>query len=256
MEEAVGVPAGRELPRDAVLRAPPVLRRARRGPLHLRRRRQPLPRLHAQRDDAHPRPRAPGHHRRRAGAGRERRVVQRPDRLPGRAGEADLRPRAVHRPGALHQLGHRGHALRHQGRAGLHRPAQDREVRGRIPRHPRVRVGQLQPVRWKSSTPSGPTAIPEFPATPPAIMEDVVVLPYNDLARHGAAAARQRRRPGVRHHGAGRVVVRIPAGRPGLPARRPRGDGRSWASFSCTTRCRACGSRPAARRSWSASRPT
>ena len=31
--------------------------------------------------------------------------------------------------------------------------------------------------------PDGPTALPEFPATPPAVMEDVVVLPYNDLAR-------------------------------------------------------------------------
>ena len=31
--------------------------------------------------------------------------------------------------------------------------------------------------------PDGPTSIPEFPATPPGVMEDVIVLPYNDLAR-------------------------------------------------------------------------
>ena len=31
--------------------------------------------------------------------------------------------------------------------------------------------------------PVGPTAIPEFPAMPPAVLDDVVVLPYNDLAR-------------------------------------------------------------------------
>ena len=30
--------------------------------------------------------------------------------------------------------------------------------------------------------PDGPTSIPEFPAMPPAVMDDVVVLPYNDLA--------------------------------------------------------------------------
>ena len=33
-----------------------------------------------------------------------------------------------------------------RARPRVHRPAQDREVRGRLPRHPRVRVCQLQPV--------------------------------------------------------------------------------------------------------------
>jgi glutamate-1-semialdehyde 2,1-aminomutase len=31
--------------------------------------------------------------------------------------------------------------------------------------------------------PDGPSSIPEFPAMPPGVMEDVVVLPYNDLER-------------------------------------------------------------------------
>ena len=226
-EEASRVPARRQLPGDAVLRAVPVLRRTRRRPLRPRRRRQPLPGLHAQRHHAHPGTRAPGHHGRRTGAGREGSVLQRPDRLPSAAREADLRPRAVHRLGTVHELRHRGHAVRHQGRPGVHRKAQDREVRGRLPRHTRVRVGQLQPVSGR--------ARPRRAELDTGVCRDAA----RSHGRRGRAAVqrpgpnrahhpRPRRRPRVRHHGAGRIILRLPAGRPGLPERRPRVDGGAW----------------------------
>src|SRR5580765_562253 len=62
----------------------------------------------------------------------------------GRAGHAPLRAPALGRARALHQLRERGGDDGDQGRAGLDGPAQDRQVRGRLPRLLRLRGGESQ----------------------------------------------------------------------------------------------------------------
>ena len=70
-------------------------------------------------------------------------------------GEADLRPGAVAPAHPLHQYWHRGGDARHQGCAGLHRAAQDRQVRGRLPRRLRLRRGEPGPGPAEAGAPTG-----------------------------------------------------------------------------------------------------
>ena len=57
--------------------------------------------------------------------------------------------------------------------------------------------------------PAGPAAVPEYPGTPPAVLDDVVVLPYNDLDACEAVIRQQGERPGLRYDGAHFVQLRI-----------------------------------------------
>src|SRR5262245_47119924 len=59
-----------------------------------------------------------------------------------RAGGAAVRAAALGRARPIHQLGQRGRDDRDQGRARLHGPPEDREVRGRVPRLVRLRRGE------------------------------------------------------------------------------------------------------------------
>ena len=115
----------------------------------LHRSRQGRPRLGHRRQRVH-RPAdglRPGHPRPRRRAGR--RLRQRAD-AQGRQLLADLGGRGpgdgagqgadrLGRQGPDDRVRHRGHDARDAHRAGLHRPQQDREVRGPVPRRPRLR---------------------------------------------------------------------------------------------------------------------
>ena len=114
----------------------PVVHRPRRRVPDLGRRRQlvhrPAQQLHA----AGARPRAPAHRRgdhadRGSGHGLG---GPRSDRPAGRARRAPLRAHAVHRPGALHQLGHRGGDDGGARRTGVHRQGRDHHAVERVSR--------------------------------------------------------------------------------------------------------------------------
>ena len=199
-------------------RPEPRVRGLRGGPLLLRRGRQPLPRLHAERDQPHHGPRQPHRRRshRRAGGTGDR--LRRPEREGDAPGAHPVREGAVARQGALRELRHRGHAQRDSRRPHLHRQAQDRQVLRRVPRLARVRLRQREavdrPVRTRRS--SGDAGVPR-PASEPAGGRGRPSLERPRDMRADRPA--QRERPRLRDHGAHRL-------HPGLPAdaaRFPRG---------------------------------
>ena len=124
-----------------------LLRGSRGRPLRLRRRRQPLPRLHAERHDPHRRPRQPHGDRGPRRADPQGDGLQHADRGAGPGREAPLRPHPLARHDPLHELGDRGDAHGHPRGLGIHGQAEARQVRGRLPRRPRACGGQRQAAR-------------------------------------------------------------------------------------------------------------
>ena len=139
---ARGVPRRRHARPHATLALSDLRARGPRLPHH-RRGRRGADRLHQQLHGPALRPLAPGHRRGGGEAGRALHVAHARDRERDRAGRADLRAGAVAPAHPLHQYRHRGGDARHQGRASLHRAAQDRQVRGRLPR--RLRLCRSEP---------------------------------------------------------------------------------------------------------------
>ena len=127
-------------------------------------------------------------------------------RAAGRA----LRPADV----AVHQLRHRGDDGRHPRRPWRHRPGEDRQGRGRLPRPPRrgddldeaaARRGRAgRRARRRCRRP---------PASPRRCSADTIVIPYNDPEALERVLRRRRRR--LLHRRAGDGEHRH------LPARRP-----------------------------------
>ena len=146
------------------------------GAVHLRRRRQALPRLHRLVGADDPRPPPPGGAGGGARGGRRRPLVRRADRARGRARRGDPRARAEHGAGAPGQLGHRSGDERAAPGARRDRAQRDRQVRGLLPRPRRraARQGRLGPgdlrpsdqrrragggraaTRWSSNTTTSP----------------------------------------------------------------------------------------------------
>ena len=73
---------------------------------------------------------------------RQGRQLQPDQRGRGPRGRARVRAHRLGRQGAPDRLGHRGDDARDARRPGLHRPREDREVRGPVPRRPRLRADQ------------------------------------------------------------------------------------------------------------------
>ena len=81
---------------------------------------------------------------------------------------------------AVHELGHRSHDGRNSGRARHHRPAPDREGRGRVPRPPRcgADVDQTAIRNRRSGHCASHRAVDgRFTR---GVLADTVVVPYND----------------------------------------------------------------------------
>ena len=76
--------------------------------------------------------------------GRVGAVVPGPDRARDPPGRDAGPPGAVGREPALHELRHRGDDERRAAGPRVHRPAQARQVRGRLPRHPRLGDGERE----------------------------------------------------------------------------------------------------------------
>ena len=124
-------------------------------------------------------------------------------RDPGRGDQAPLR----RRPGALLELGHRGDHGRDPRRARFHRPREDHQVRGRLPRPSRRRAG----------------------VDPAAARADRRRLRACDRARFGRSAA-------LAGRGDGRRAVQQPRGARGDPgAPRQRRSRRSSSSRCSST---------------------
>ena len=79
--------------------------------------------------------------------------------------------------------GHRGHDARDAHRARLHRPRQDREVRGPVPRRPRLRPDQRRrPTTCPSSaTRTRRSAWPGVAGIPDAVADTIIPARYNNI---------------------------------------------------------------------------
>ncbi len=89
-----------------------------------------------------PRPRASGGHRGGESRGRSRHELRHSESAGSRTRAQNLRMGAVGRKSAHDQQRHRGDHDRHPPRARLHRPGQDHQVRGLLPRPRRFASGQ------------------------------------------------------------------------------------------------------------------
>ena len=118
------------------------LRRSRRGRSRLGHGRQRVRRPAHGLRAGHPRPRRRARRRLRQRADAPGRQLQPDERGRGPRGRAHLRADRLGRHGAHDRVGHRGHDARDARRPGLHRPREDREVRGPVPRRPRLRADQ------------------------------------------------------------------------------------------------------------------
>ena len=137
-------PRRREQPgaRVSRRRGHPRLRLARRGGVSLRRGRRTLRRLRGLVGPDDPRARAPGRHPRDRRSRYARHELRRADRARSslrRARDVDV---PVDRNDARGVERHRSDDERAQGRARLHRPRRDREVRGLLPRSRRFSLGE------------------------------------------------------------------------------------------------------------------
>ena len=148
----------------------------------------------------------------RAGGG-ARHQLRRADRGGGGAGADGRRGRAVDGDGALRQLRHRGDDERPAPGPRLHRPRQDRQVRGLLPR-PRRRPAGAGRLRRRDAWACRTARACRRP-TP----QDTLVARYNDLAsverlfdRHARRDRRRHRRAGRRQHGRRAAAARLPGG--------------------------------------------
>ena len=161
------------------------------------------------------RPLAAGHPCRHRADARRRHQLRRPQHVRGSAGRRDLRPLPVARPGALHELGHRGEPDGRGAGPRGHGPRGDRRVRRRLPRRPAVvRARRLAAQR---AVPHGGRPLQRRRGGPRPVR-------------------RARRRPGRRARGADAGFGRLPPRRPGVPAGAARRHAERRARCSCSTR--------------------
>ena len=176
--------------RTTVYMAPsPDLRGLRRGLLDHRRRGRPAARLPQQLHLADPRPRAPRDHGGGDAPSRARRVVPVADARGDRAGGV-----LAERVPAVDQVrftnsGSEAVMMAIKARARVHRAPEDRQVRGRLPRLLRLRRGELVLRARGLGHLAAPASTAYSRGTPPAVLEDVVVLPFNDPGRRRAHRA-------------------------------------------------------------------
>ena len=171
--------------------------------------------------DPRPRRRARRRLRQRADAPRRQLLAH----LGGR-GRGDGAAQGAHRlgrQGAHDRVGDRGDDARDARRPGLHRPRQDREVRGPVPRRPRLRPRSAS---RRTTCPSSATRTPGAPGLGPRHPGGGDATRSSRRATTTSAAApalRARRRGDRRDHR--RAGPRQRAGHP-AQARLPRGDAR------------------------------
>ena len=120
---------------------------------------------------------------------------------------------AVRRAGALHVERLGGDVLRAARGARLPPARQDPEVRGRLPRHPRLRADERQSrARPRRSRRRWPTP----PASRTSIEDEVLIAPYNDLGHDRGAHRRAPQRAGRGDRralpAADRAAARLPPG--------------------------------------------
>ena len=128
------VDAGRQHPVDPALRAVPAGVRARRGRLPVVAGRRPVRRLPRRVHRRALRPLPAGDPRRAAHGAGPRAQLRRRQRARAAAGRADLRPVPERRPGAVHQLRHRGQPDGARAGRGRDRAPEDPGLPGRLPR--------------------------------------------------------------------------------------------------------------------------
>ena len=102
-----------------------------------------------------------------------------------RALELVTRADRLGRQGPHDGLGHGGHDARDARRAGLHRSRQDREVRGPVPRRPRLRADQRRPQRHgRSRRRRQPGRASTWGRGIPGPVADTIIpARYNDIER-------------------------------------------------------------------------
>ena len=231
----------------------PFFAGARRRPLRLRRRRQPLPRLHAERDQPDRRATGIRSWSRRSASRRAR------ARRSARPTEAQVRVAKLlcDRIPSLETIrftnsGTEGTLMAIRAAwafTGKHKLAKFEG--GYHGAHEHVAVS-VQAAGGPRSIPPGRRRSRSTRASPRASRRDVIVLPYNDLA----ACERMLR---AHKDEVGRLIMEpivssfgyVP-GDPGVPPRHPQADRGAQHRPRSTTRCRASASRPAAPRSSSA----
>src|SRR5262245_42367222 len=191
-----GRAAGGQLADDRLHGAVPAVRGGRGRLRDHRRRGRPAPGLPEQLHGADPRPRPSGDRRSSDPPARARRVVSDADSRGDRPGGASLRAASLGRAGAVHTPGQRSGDDRGQGRARVHGPAEDRKVRGRVPRFVRLRRGEPR-IDSRNLGESGRAR------------------QHRVLAGDAAGGARGRRRAAVQSHGAGGRAYRARGLAPG-----------------------------------------
>ena len=139
-------------------------------------------------------------------------LLRRPHRARDHHGRQGLRAGPEHGHGAHGQLRHRGHHERPAPGARLHRPRQDREVRGLLPRPRRLAAGQGRlrrpdPRRAQlPRRPRGPGRTDHHPA-----LQRPRAGP-RDLRRHRPRDRLHHRRAGRRQHELHPAGARLPGG--------------------------------------------
>ena len=130
-----------------------------------------------------PRPRRPAGRRLRQRADAPRRQLQPDDRGRGPGDGARLRADRLGRAGAHDRLGHRGDDARDAHRPRLHRPREDREVRGPVPRRPRLRAHQRRrPTTCRSSaTRTTRSRLAWGRGIPGAVADTIIPARYNNI---------------------------------------------------------------------------
>ena len=130
----------------------------------------------------------------------------------------DRRCRSLRRAGALrlHRLG--GRPLRHAARPRLQGPRQDPEVRGRLPRHERLRAHEP----GAQAAGNFPQPIPDSAGIPKSLRSEMLIAPFNDLESVASLVREHKARPRRHHRRA------VPAPDP-AQARLPRGPAQDHA---------------------------
>ena len=124
---------------------------------------------------------------------------------------------------AVRQLRHRSHDGRRPSGPRAHRARPDHQGRGLLSRPPRLGAG-LGAARGRRGRPArhGRTRCPATPASPPAIRDLVIVVPFNDLGAVARALAEHRGQVAGDDPRAGDDERRHHPARRRLPRRHPR----------------------------------
>ena len=146
--------------------------------------------LHRERREL-PRPRSSRDHRRDPAGPRGRGHLQRGDGVPLAAGRSGRRGGSLRREDPVCQQRHRGDHGRHPHRPGLHREAEDPEVRRPFPRHARVSCGTTaRRSRATCGRRNDRAPLPDSDGMPAALADLILVVA---LQRHRAPSRRPSR---------------------------------------------------------------